>query len=49
MKPGFVVPVREKIAYGLGDMANNLSYTALQFYFIFFLVNVAGLSAVWAG
>ena len=49
MKPGFVVPVREKFAFGLGDMANNLSYTALQFYFVFFLLNVAGLSAAAAG
>lgn len=49
MKPGFVVPVREKIAFGLGDTANNLSYTALQFYFVFFLVSVAGLPAAAAG
>lgn len=49
MKPGFVVPVREKLAFGLGDTANNLSYTALQFYFVFFLVNVVGLPPLWAG
>ena len=49
MKPGFVVPVREKVAFGLGDMANNLSYTALQFYFVFFLLSVAGLPAAAAG
>ena len=41
MKAGFVVPVREKLAFGLGDTANNLSYTALQFYFMFFLLSVA--------
>ncbi|HEY4751721.1 MAG TPA: MFS transporter, partial [Candidatus Limnocylindrales bacterium] len=49
MKPGFVVPIREKLAYGLGDTANNLSYTALQFYFVFFLLSVAGLPAAAAG
>jgi glycoside/pentoside/hexuronide:cation symporter, GPH family len=49
VKEGFVVPVREKVAFGLGDMANNLSYTALQFYLVFFLVTVAGLPAAWAG
>ena len=49
MKAGFVVPVREKLAFGLGDTANNLSYTALQFYFMFFLLSVAGLPAAAAG
>jgi len=49
MKEGFVVPTREKIAYALGDLANNLSMTAIGFYFLFFIVNVAGLSPVMAG
>lgn len=44
-----VVPVREKIAFGLGDFAINIAYTAIGFYFIFFLVNVAGLPAALAG
>ncbi len=48
MKEGFVVPVREKMAYGLGDFAINIAYTTIGFYFIFFLVNVAGLPAYWA-
>ncbi len=49
MKEGYVVPVREKMAYGLGDFAINIAYTTIGFYFIFFLVNVAGLPAYWAG
>lgn len=44
-----VVPFREKIAFGLGDFAINIAYTAIGFYFIFFLVNVAGLPAALAG
>lgn len=49
MKEGFVLPVRSKIAYGVGDLAINIAYTTLGFYIIFFLVNVAGLPAHWAG
>ncbi len=33
----------------MGDFANNLAITAMNFYFIFFVVNVAGLPPVWAG
>lgn len=40
---------REKIAYGLGDLGNNVAYGAIGFYFVFFLTDVAGLSALWAG
>ncbi len=49
MKPGFVVPVREKIAFGLGDFAINIVFTTIGFYSLFFLVNVAGLPPQWAG
>jgi GPH family glycoside/pentoside/hexuronide:cation symporter len=49
MKEGFVVPVREKISYALGDLANNLSITAMGFYFIFYVVNVGGLTPLLAG
>jgi GPH family glycoside/pentoside/hexuronide:cation symporter len=49
MKEGFVVPTREKFAYGMGDLAINIAYGALNFYFLFFLTNVAGISAVVAG
>lgn len=40
---------REKLAYGIGDLSLNTAYTAVGFYFIFFLVNVAGLPSEWAG
>lgn len=40
---------REKIFYGLGDLGNNIAYGAIGFYFVFFLTDVAGISALWAG
>ncbi|MBF9015979.1 MULTISPECIES: MFS transporter [unclassified Oceanispirochaeta] len=49
MKPGYVVPMREKLAFGVGDLAINIAFTTIGFYFIFFIVNVAGLRAEWAG
>jgi GPH family glycoside/pentoside/hexuronide:cation symporter len=48
-RPGFVVPAREKVAFGLGDFAINIAYTAIGFYYIYFLVNVARLPAPVAG
>ncbi len=49
MREGFVVSVKEKFAYGIGDFALNIAYTTLGFYIVFFLVNVAGIPAQWAG
>jgi GPH family glycoside/pentoside/hexuronide:cation symporter len=49
MKKGFVVPVKEKIAFALGDFGNNLVITAMGFYYLFFMVNVGGLTPVLAG
>ena len=46
---GFVVSKKEKFAYGIGDFAINIAYTTLGFYIVFFMVNVAGLPAEWAG
>lgn len=40
---------REKVAYGLGDLGNNVAYGAMGFYLVFFLTDVAGLSPLWAG
>ena len=40
---------REKIFYGLGDLGNNIAYGAIGFYLVFFLTDVAGISALWAG
>lgn len=41
--------IREKVAYGLGDMGNNIAYGAVGFYFLCFLTDVAGISPIWAG
>lgn len=41
--------IREKVAYGVGDMGNNIAYGAVGFYFLFFLTDVAGISPLWAG
>lgn len=49
MKEGFVVPVKEKLAFALGDFGNNLVITAMGFYYLFFVVNVGGLTPVLAG
>ncbi|HDP80605.1 MAG TPA: MFS transporter [Spirochaetes bacterium] len=49
MKKGFVVPLWEKIAFGVGDMPGNITYTALHFYFIFYVVNIAGIRPEMAG
>ena len=35
----------EKIAYGLGDMASNLSFGAVSLFLLFFYTNIFGLSA----
>ena len=49
MKSNFVVPLREKFAYGMGDFGLMIGYGAIGFYFVFFLTDVAGLPAQWAG
>jgi sugar (glycoside-pentoside-hexuronide) transporter len=49
MKNQFVVPTKEKLAYGMGDFALMIGYGAIGFYFVFFLTDVAGLPAEWAG
>ncbi len=49
MKNNKVLRKREKVAYGLGDLGNNVAYGAVGFYFVFFLTDVAGISPVWSG
>ena len=49
MKKVGVLKTREKVAYGLGDLGNNIAYGTMGFYLVFFLTDVAGLSAAWAG
>ncbi len=49
MKKNFIVPIKEKVAYGIGDLGNCIAYGAVGYYFVFFLTDVAGLPAEWAG
>ena len=44
MKEGYLVPNREKFAYGLGDLAINIGFGAIGFYMTWFIVNVGGIS-----
>lgn len=48
-KEGYVVSIREKVAYGMGDLGNNIAYGSIGFYFVFFLTDVAGMSPAAAG
>lgn len=49
MKPGFVVPIWEKFAYGVGDFGINVVFTAVSFYLLYFVINVTGVPAGLAG
>ena len=49
MKPGFVVPLWEKFAYGMGDLGFNVVFTAVSFYLLYFVINVTGVPAEIAG
>jgi glycoside/pentoside/hexuronide:cation symporter, GPH family len=49
MKPGFVVPLWEKFAYGIGDFGINVVFTAVSFYLLYFVINVTGIPAKLAG
>ena len=37
--------VKEKLAYGAGDLASNILFSAISFYLLYFLINVGGLSS----
>lgn len=41
--------LKEKIAYGLGDVGNNFLFDLGQIYLLKFYTDVLGLPAVWAG
>lgn len=43
-----VVGVREKIGYGFGDFASNLSFGFVSLFLLFFYTNIYGISAVQA-
>ena len=45
---GIKLPKKEKIAYGCGDLAANILLSAISFYFLYFLINVGGLSSYLA-
>ncbi|MGL4368621.1 MAG: MFS transporter, partial [Spirochaetota bacterium] len=49
MKKGFVIPWREKFAYGIGDCAINIAYGSMGFYMLWFMVNVGGIAPALAG
>ncbi len=49
MKQGYVIPIREKAAYGIGDTAINIAYGTIGFYMLWFIVNVGGISPGKAG
>jgi len=49
VKKDYVIPVHEKLAYGMGDLAINIAYGSIGFYMLWFMVNVGGISPGKAG
>lgn len=49
MKAGYVVPTREKVAYGVGDLAINIAYGSISFHMLYFMVNIGGITPALAG
>ncbi len=43
------LPLRTKLGYGVADVGASLSYNAVNFFFLFFLVDIAGLRPGLAG
>ena len=39
---------REKLAFGFGDMASNILFATINFYFLYFMINVGGLKPALA-
>ena len=42
------LPKREKFAFGLGDMASNILFATVNFYLLYFMINVGGLKPALA-
>jgi len=42
------LPMREKIAFGFGDMASNILFATVNFYLLYFMINVGGLKPALA-
>ena len=40
--------MKEKLAFGAGDMASNILFATINFYFLYFMINVGGLRAEYA-
>src|SRR5690625_2344157 len=49
MKKGYVIPLKEEIAFGSGDAGVNLAFDAINFYMLWFIVNVGAISPGMAG
>src|SRR5690625_447370 len=49
MKKGYVIPLKEKIAFGSGGAGVNLAFDAINFYMLWFIVNVGAISPGRAG
>lgn len=47
--PTAKLPVREKLAYGLGDFASNLIFGTLSAFLMFYYTDIFGLSAAAVG
>lgn len=43
------VPVRRKLLYGLGEITNTLIFTVVPLFLMFYLTDVLGVPAAWAG
>ena len=40
--------MKEKLAFGAGDMASNILFATVNFYFLYFMINVGGLEPAYA-
>ena len=40
--------MKEKLAFGAGDMASNILFATINFYFLYFMINVGGLKPALA-
>ncbi len=44
-----ILPLREKFAYGMGDVGSNLLLCVGTLYLLKFYTDVLGIPAAWAG
>lgn len=49
MKRDYVIPLKEKFAYSFGDTAINIAFDGINFYMLWFIVNVGAISPGMAG